>query len=317
MYGVHGIAVDDLSVSFTLAEEPGVIAWASTPSGDFGQVGVGEEATRTYTLSHQSGGTVDGTITATGARFSIQSGGGAFSLSTGESRNVTVACAPTSSGLVDGLLSASGGGDPTVALSGDGVVDDGLSAEVEMGAPNNGDGNGDNIPDHEQPDVASFPAAGDGGYVTIVAPVGLQSVSSRASDDSPDDSEFLSRFGVNSFTLASAEGGHVTVTVYYADLKDATGYVYRKLDTNTNTWYTLTTAETGKTWIKGKQVGYAQLTLTDGGAGDDDGTANSIIVDPGTLAVSANTVPTLNEWGMIIMTLGLALLVFLRSRAVG
>ncbi|MFC1706537.1 IPTL-CTERM sorting domain-containing protein [Planctomycetota bacterium] len=318
---MHGpeaaIAVDDLSVSFTLAEVPGVLAWESAPSGDFGQVGVGEVVTRTYTLSHQSVGAVDGTITATGTGFSIQSGAGAFSLASGDSRSVTVAFAPSRSGLADGTLSASGGGDPTVELSGEGVTDDGIAAEVELGAPNNGDGNGYGVPDHEQPNVASFRAADEGGYVTIETSGGLYGVSSLASGALPTDPGLVSGFGVNSFRLESPVGGDVNVTIYYANLRDATRYVYRKLNTSTSTWYTLASAETGATSIKGKQVGYVQFTLTDGGTGDDDGTANGTIVDPGTLAEPASAVPTLNEWGMIIMTLGLALMVFLRSRAFG
>jgi uncharacterized repeat protein (TIGR02543 family) len=46
------------------------------------------------------------------------------------------------------------------------------------------------------------------------------------------------------------------------------------------------------------------LTITDGGPGDEDGVANGIIIDaggPGVLGGGPATVPTLNEWGMIIL----------------
>ena len=43
---------------------------------------------------------------------------------------------------------------------------DGVGEDVEAAAPNNGDGNGDGVPDNEQNDVASLPAL-DGSYLTI------------------------------------------------------------------------------------------------------------------------------------------------------
>ncbi len=47
------------------------------------------------------------------------------------------------------------------------------------------------------------------------------------------------------------------------------------------------------------------ITLTDGGPGDEDGVANGTIVEPGGPGVQgagpATAVPTLNEWGMIIL----------------
>lgn len=52
------------------------------------------------------------------------------------------------------------------------------------------------------------------------------------------------------------------------------------------------------------------LTLTDGGIGDHDLSANSSITDPGGPGMPAGggvtSVPTLSEWGMIILSLLLA-----------
>jgi hypothetical protein len=46
------------------------------------------------------------------------------------------------------------------------------------------------------------------------------------------------------------------------------------------------------------------LTLTDGGEGDRDGLENGEIVDPGGIGVhGAQPIPTLNEWGMVIMSI--------------
>jgi hypothetical protein len=63
------------------------------------------------------------------------------------------------------------------------------------------------------------------------------------------------------------------------------------------------------------------LTLTNGGEGDHDRTANSTIVDPGGPAVVASTaeaLPTLSEWAMIFMAAVMSILgVFRRHRHLG
>lgn len=49
------------------------------------------------------------------------------------------------------------------------------------------------------------------------------------------------------------------------------------------------------------------LTLTDGGAGDDDLTANSLITDPGGVAIfnaaaaTATAIPALSQWGQFLL----------------
>jgi len=65
------------------------------------------------------------------------------------------------------------------------------------------------------------------------------------------------------------------------------------------------------------------LTLTDGGAGDDDGTQDAVITDPGgpavALAASATAIPSLSREGLAVLALLLALAGFgpLRRRAGG
>ncbi len=70
--------------------------------------------------------------------------------------------------LEDGTISASRGGPADVVGDGDGVSD-----LVEDGAPNNGDGNSDGIPDKQQPNVTSLVDGVNGEYVTIAAGAGL------------------------------------------------------------------------------------------------------------------------------------------------
>jgi len=61
------------------------------------------------------------------------------------------------------------------------------------------------------------------------------------------------------------------------------------------------------------------LTIVDGGVGDDDLTANGVIIDaggPGLLAVLGGGVgiPTLSEWGLILLSAAMALFVWRRMR---
>ena len=106
--------------SFTTELEPGTVAWPSS-SRDFGTVVVGSSQNYIFYLDHISGDTsVSGTIGVSGSGFSV-SGGGSYTLAPGDPKHaVTVQFAPTSEGSKSGTLSASGGGDPSVSLSGTG-----------------------------------------------------------------------------------------------------------------------------------------------------------------------------------------------------
>jgi large repetitive protein len=49
------------------------------------------------------------------------------------------------------------------------------------------------------------------------------------------------------------------------------------------------------------------LLLTDGGEGDQDGVVNGEITDPGSVGVSGTPpIPTVSEWGMILLAFILA-----------
>jgi hypothetical protein len=67
--------------------------------------------------------------------------------------------------------------------------------------------------------------------------------------------------------------------------------------------------------FNGNQV---TLTIRDGGVGDDDLIANSVIVDQGGPAIPPSTpVPTLSEWGMLLLSSMMALLGLARVRCRG
>jgi len=56
----------------------------------------------------------------------------------------------------------------------------------------------------------------------------------------------------------------------------------------------------------------ATFTIVDGGLGDDDLTVNGVIVDQGGPGLSAQTVPTLSPWMLVV--LGVMMLGYVRYR---
>jgi len=97
---------------------PGTVSW-SVSSRNFGTVTVGSSQDYTFSLIHTGGASVSGVIGVSGSGFSIVSGGGAYTLSSG-SRSITVRFAPISDGAKAGTLSVTGGGNPTATLTGTG-----------------------------------------------------------------------------------------------------------------------------------------------------------------------------------------------------
>ncbi|NCC24572.1 MAG: IPTL-CTERM sorting domain-containing protein [Deltaproteobacteria bacterium] len=102
-------------------------------------------------------------------------------------------------------------------------------------------------------------------------------------------------WGLLNFTIHNvAHGGTVTVTISTpADIP--VGSTFYKCSSGVYTPYQ------GVTGLDDGDNRFT-LTLTDGGEGDQDGLENGEIVDPGGIGVhGAQPIPTLSEWGMIIM----------------
>ena len=186
----------------------------------------------------------------------------------------------------------------------------GVPPETQNDGPNNGDGNGDGILDSRQRTVASLPTATGSGYLTIeISGNGCGQLSqvrtySYDSIGAPDPG-YTYPFGLVAFEIGCSP---VTVRIYYHGAENIEDLVYRKYgptpaDWNTSTWYSMPGASYGTKEINGNQVPYIEFTLTEGELGDDTNTPP--IIDQGGPAAAA-AVPTLNEWGLIIMTLLLA-----------
>jgi hypothetical protein len=167
------------------------------------------------------------------------------------------------------------------------VDDDGVPDFVEAQAPNNGDGNGDGTPDHQQANVTSLPAngaepGGTGSFMTVAGPAGstLSDVSTMDPDDAatPPPAGTTLPNGLVNFTMTGVPtGSSQKVSLYGGSFTGVNAYA--KYDADTGTW---TTLPAGQVQIFTDHV---DITITDGAIGDADGAANGSIADPGGVAV--------------------------------
>jgi hypothetical protein len=168
-----------------------------------------------------------------------------------------------------------------------GICDDGdgVPPLVEDAAPNNGDGNGDGVPDSQQAHVASLPSATGSGYVTVVVSGGcsqIQSVATYTAASRGNDPNFDYPYGLVGFTIPCSAA---TVKVIFHNAANLNGFTYRKFGPtppafNNPQWYTLPGVTFGTEVIGGQTVATATFTLTDGQLGDDTD-VDGFIVDQG------------------------------------
>ncbi|MCZ6652337.1 MAG: MopE-related protein, partial [Planctomycetota bacterium] len=172
----------------------------------------------------------------------------------------------------------------------DGNVDeefdsDGVDNATEDAAPNNGDGNSDGIPDSQQDNVASLPNV-NGDFVTVASPGGttLANVTSGANPspaDAPAGVDFPA--GFTAFEVGNLPAGGAVDVDLIVDLPaGVTINTYWKFGPEpgdpTPHWYEFLFDGTTGATISGNVI---TLHLVDGLRGDDDLTANGVIVDPG------------------------------------
>ena len=182
----------------------------------------------------------------------------------------------------------------------------GVPAEIQDAAPNNGDGNGDGIKDSKQTTVASLLSATTGASYLTVELVGCGQIenvmASTYTSVGKADPGYDYPFDLVRFNIPCE---NATVRIYYYGATSLEGYVYRKYgptpdDWNAPIWYTMPGFTFGTKTIGGKTVPYVEFLLTEAQLGDD--TPVFPIVDQGGIA-RANAIPTLNEWGMIVLAL--------------
>ncbi len=162
-----------------------------------------------------------------------------------------------------------------------------------------GDGNGDGRPDRYESNATSLQGAG-GAYVTISNTDNLKQTNVHAVNP-PGDAPANVRFpyGMFSFDISGLENGGTAHMRIYVPRNSAINGYWKK-NRLTGQWENIATSITttgNKTVIS--------FNLTDGGPYDEDGSINGAISDqggPGIGGPAPTTVPTMNQWGAIILT---------------
>lgn len=172
----------------------------------------------------------------------------------------------------------------TIAVASSEAADnDGKAASVEVGAPNNGDGNDDGTVDFLQDDVTSLPNPVIANAYNTIESATCTSLSDvdifaenqlSATDVSYDYPVGLFNFSVDCLT----PGATANITIYYDRAYNVSSWIPRKFIDGK--YSTITGAVFGTATVGGTTVTTLSYSVTDGGPLDEDGLANGTIVDP-------------------------------------
>ncbi len=167
---------------------------------------------------------------------------------------------------------------------------DGIGDEEEDLGPNGGDGNNDQIPDSQQPNVTSL-VSSTGSYVTLESPTGTQlaevaAIENPSPDNAPPEEFFplgFFRFEVHGLNV----GGSTTVSLIPPTGTSIEGYYKHGAlpsDPNHEVWYRFDFDGTTGAEFAGDLI---VLHFVDGGRGDSGITGDGKTVDPGGPAMPA------------------------------
>ena len=169
---------------------------------------------------------------------------------------------------------------------------DGVGDEVEDGAPNNGDGNYDGIPDKLQPHVASLPGRYGDDYITLVVPqpARFDRVQAVQKPSSPEPTGISFAEGFISYEISGfAPGTTVPMAITLHSGRHAHQWWIIGPAPGVTFTYLRAFQYNGKV---GAQVGHTQIVvyLKDGAYGDNDVTTNGRITGLGAPAFFLNQV---------------------------
>jgi len=270
-------------------------------------------ATPANAASNCSGGTLSAPDDGTQIEFA----GG--SVAAGATCTVTVDIAGEQPGAwlnttssLDSTLGVSPAASDTLVVNED---SDGVPAAVEDHAPNNGDGNNDGVPDGIQDDVASLPSFDGGGFITVVAAGGCDTLTevqalAASSQSSPPPAAVSFPFGLIGFALPCE---NATVDIIFHAAASGFSESYFKFgpttpgDPATNAWFDFTAGAPTGASVNGNVW---TLLLADNVLGDSSGD-DGIINDPGgpVLQILAEPEPVPALGGGMLALLALLLLV--------
>lgn len=168
--------------------------------------------------------------------------------------------------------------------------------------PNLGDANGDTMDDSFQPYVGSVSDTNRVFSTVTVPSAGGCTMDTPTSTDNSTistDTGFNPLVNLTGFTLyCPSAGATVPVTIIYDKLYDTSKSVLRQYNPSTQAYTTVTGATFGTTTVGSVTKSTVTYNLTDGGAYDQDGTANGAIVDPVTFSNPNTTIATAPNTGV-------------------
>ncbi len=184
---------------------------------------------------------------------------------------------------------------PTLIPVSDG---DGIALAEEGTAPNLGDANNDGINDAAEANVTSFVDAVDGHYVAVALDPACSNGTVSTAPESSNavaDAGYDYPAGLVSYTSNCATPGFTaTVSLYFYGVSSA-NLVVRKYNPAIHGYSAIPGASLSSATIGGQPAVKATYQITDGGALDEDGTANGVIVDP--VGLARNVVGAPNTGG--------------------
>lgn len=170
---------------------------------------------------------------------------------------------------------------------------DTITDPEEDAGPNNGDANGDSIADKLQSNVTSFISQASGNGTRIAFVMSGCADTARADDISASalskpDSTHGYPFGLVDYALRCTQGATARITQYVFVDDNPAKYSVRKYNYTSELFSDVPDASITKTSMFGAAVLKVEYDIKDGGPLDEDGEANSIIVDPIGLAIAGS-----------------------------
>ena len=292
---------------------------ADSESYDFSNQGVGSDTDIVFTIQNTGNAelTLSTSLSITGAnadQFNIQAQPSSPVAGSG-STTFTVRFSPTSAGTKTATISITNDDadeNPyNLTVQGSGDDNDGVDNTVEDGVPSpdggTGDGNGDGEDDSGQANVSSLPTYDDADYATLdcttTAGTTLENVTASPPGAAGVPTEINMPFGVFSFEVHGVTSGQtVTMDIFVPRNETITGYFKENKDTGV--WKDIATAVDSTSVNRKTKI---SIQLTEDGPYDTDSLASTITDPGGPGSQSSESIPTLDEWGMIIFS-GLLLL---------
>jgi hypothetical protein len=174
---------------------------------------------------------------------------------------------------------------------------------ADPNVPNQGDGNGDGIPDSSQLNVVSLPDKVSGNYVTLEVSPSTCPISDAYTDLAETQPDYNPRYlfpqGLVYFEIPCPQ---VQISIYYHALSQVTPNLsFQKFgpitpgDVNTLGWYAMPNVTFAMVKVGDHSVVKATYTLTDGVLGDDTG-VDGRIVDAGGSILDTNFENVVGLW---------------------